>query len=157
MRLDWWADTRRRLEQLFPRIYGAPSGWRRYPTLSVACDEWATALSYTSKEAKLLLRRLLTEHWDALRHYWNLTCQRTTEAADDAHTRDCVSKNMKARREDHARKPAARVNQIIERRQLRLTELSNYWTSRRNAALSEVAQPDGTQETQVMCRIPRHC
>ncbi|KAE9016688.1 hypothetical protein PR001_g14583 [Phytophthora rubi] len=44
-RLLWWTDARRQMELLFPHIYGASTGWRRYPTLSAACEDWARCIT----------------------------------------------------------------------------------------------------------------
>ncbi|EGZ19573.1 hypothetical protein PHYSODRAFT_298074 [Phytophthora sojae] len=148
-RLLWWTDARRQMELLFPQIYGASTGWRRYPTLSAACEDWARSLSYTSKEATTLLRRFLTDHWDTLRRYWELTCRRTNDAiedTDDVATRDRVNNSIRSRREAHARRPGARVDKLLARRQLRLTEMSDYWTTQRTVVLDGQVRRDPARQ-----------
>lgn len=134
----WLSGIRHQLEQLYPDIYEATSGWRRYPTLSDAVHRWTEALSYTRRDAKIMAKRYLTEHWEALRRYWNLTCKRSTEAIATANEGDIcarINAEITERREIHARRPGAQVDTALDLRSTSLQTASTKWHSSRRAAL----------------------
>ncbi|GMF22785.1 unnamed protein product [Phytophthora fragariaefolia] len=59
----WWSRICQQLDRLQLAVYTAPTGWRRYPTMTSRSAKWVDAISYTARGA----RRLHTQPLSGIR------------------------------------------------------------------------------------------